>query len=57
MSLEQDVNALIREFEGIESKQQKLNEAKDAKVMPVKELMEKKESKKQPTVTETAKEK
>jgi hypothetical protein len=57
MSLEQDVNALMKEFEGIEDKQQRLNEAKDAKVTPVKELMEKKETKNQPTVTETAKEK
>lgn len=57
MSLEQDVNALIKEFEGIDDKQQRLNEAKNAKVIPVKELMEKKEAKNQPTVAETAKEK
>lgn len=42
MSLENDINHIIKEFENVDKKQPlDLNEVKDKKTIPVKELLEK----------------
>ena len=53
MSLENDINHMIKEFEDVENrKPQKLNEVKDKKTIPVKELLEKRNKATAPTAKE-----